>query len=403
VTPTTFGLEELAPAQALRSAVAVGNFDGVHRGHHRLLAALRHEARRLGVPAVVLCLYPHPTSLLRPESAPPTLLWPERRAALLLAGGADAVVFLNTTRDLLSLTAEEFFDRLLVKALQVRALVEGENFRFGRGRKGDVELLRGLCRDAGVEMNVVRLAGGDGAAVSSTRIREAVAAGDVELAADLAGRNHRIRGCVGMGAQRGRTIGFPTANLEDVVGLPPAAGVYVVRARLDDGRSFGGACNVGANPTFAEQQNKFETHLLDFNGDLYGQPLEIEFLRRLRPVKAFASVEDLKSQIHADVNAARDAFAQTPPEPIMPELAATVAEWVRWQAGAALEPIGAGLESASLTEPGVCRLDWRFDGPAPPHVAYDFLFGLEERLRSVFPEVEHVVSLTPEHERRLVR
>jgi riboflavin kinase/FMN adenylyltransferase len=395
VTPTEFHVDDPPPPSATAAAVAIGNFDGVHRGHHRLIAVLRAEARRLGVPAVAVCLFPHPLTLLKPELAPATLLWPERRAAILRAAGADVVVFLRTTRELLSLSAEEFFDRLLLEKLQVRALVEGENFRFGRGRAGDVRLLGELCKKAGVPMTTVSLADDDAAAVSSTRIRAAVMNGDLERAAELAGRNHRIRGVVGVGARRGRTIGFPTANLGDVLGLVPASGVYVVSVRLDDDRVFGGACNVGANPTFADDRVKIETHLLDFHGDLYGQAMEVEFLRRLRPVQSFASAGELTARIRSDVDAARAFIASTPPEPIHPESAATIAEWVRWDSEPSLSPIGVRLEAASFVEPGVLRLDWRVDGSPPAPYAFELMFGLEERLRRVFPEVKHVLPATP--------
>jgi riboflavin kinase / FMN adenylyltransferase len=393
VTPVFFGVDEPVPEFAKRSALAIGNFDGVHRGHHRLLAVLRNEARQLGVPAVALCLYPHPLSLLRPESAPPVLLWPERRAALLRESGADEVVFLRTTPQLLSLTAEEFFCRILIEQLQVRAVVEGQNFRFGRGRTGDVRLLADLCRNADVSMTAVALADDDEAAVSSTRIRDAVVAGNLELAADLAGRRHRIRGRVGEGAKRGRTIGFPTANLVNVLGVVPAPGVYAVVVHLDDGRSFAGACNVGGNPTFGEWNIKIETHLLDFSGDLLGLEIELEFLHRIREVKTFGSVDELVGRIRSDVEAVRAVFDAETRTTLRPELAATIAEWVRWDAEAALKPVGVELASATFTEPGVLRLQWRFDSP-PPHVSFDLLFGMEERLRHAFPEVEHVVAST---------
>src|SRR5262249_25935959 len=159
---------------------------------------------------------------LRPESAPPTLLWPERRAALLRRSGADAVAFLRTSLELLALTAEEFFHRLLLDRFEVRGLLPGEDFHFCRPPARRVRLLRGLCARAGVSLESVALADEDDAAVSSTRIREAIADGAVERAAILAGRNHRIAGRVGIGARRGRTIGFPTANLEALQGLVPA-------------------------------------------------------------------------------------------------------------------------------------------------------------------------------------
>jgi riboflavin kinase/FMN adenylyltransferase len=389
-----FGVDDPAPPGTTDAAVAIGNFDGVHLGHHRLIAVLRAEARRLCVPAVALCLYPHPLSLLRPESAPATLLWPERRAKLLRESGADEVAFLETTPRLLELTAEQFFNDVLLSKLRIRALVEGENFRFGRGRTGDVPTLQRLCREAGVSMTPVSLADDDDSAVSSTRIREAGASGDLAEVEALSGRRHRIRGIVGVGAKRGRTIGFPTANLEQVQGLVPSHGVYAVAVHFDDGRRFAGACNIGPNPTFGEGATKIETHLLDFHEDVYGQPLEVEFIQRLREVKTFSGIEELTGQIHRDVAAAREACGAMTPEPIRRELAQTISEWLKWDAGDSLAPVGISLEGAAFDEPTLLRLDWRIGGAMLPHVAMDLLFGLEERLRKAFPEVDHVTMET---------
>jgi len=396
VTPITFGVDDPAPVSITNAAVAIGNFDGVHVGHRRLIAVLRSEARKLDVPAVVVCLYPHPASVLRPDSAPATLLWPDRRACLLAAAGANRVAFLNVAPKLLALSAEEFFDRVLVGKLRVRALVEGENFRFGKARRGDVALLRRMCQDANVSMTAVPLVDDDGSAVSSTRIREAVAAGDVRVAADMVGRRHCIRGIVGAGARRGRTIGFPTANLASVLGLVPAPGVYSAIARFDDGRTYAAACNIGANPTFDEYAAKIEVHLLDFADDVYGQAMEVEFVDRIREVKTFKGPGELVAQIKADVEQARTDVEALPPRPIQPELAATIAEWVRWETSPSLAPLDVFLEQARFDEPGVLRLDWIFGAALPSHATIDLLFGLEERLREVFPEVDHVASSTPQ-------
>jgi riboflavin kinase / FMN adenylyltransferase len=398
VTPISFGVDDPAPPSITNAAVAIGNFDGVHLGHRRLIAVLRSEARKLGVPAVVVCLYPHPASVLRPDSAPATLLWPERRARLLAAAGADRVAFLNVDPTLLALSPEEFFERVLVGKLRVRALVEGENFRFGKARRGDVSLLRRMCQDANVSMTAVPLVDDEGSAVSSTRIRVALAVGDVRVAAEMVGRRHCIRGIVRAGARRGRRIGFPTANLASVLGLIPAPGVYSAIARFDDDRSFSAACNIGANPTFDEHAAKIEVHLLNFSEDVYGQAMEVEFVDRIREVKMFKGPDDLVAQINADVERARTDVEALPPQPIQSELAATIAEWVRWETSPSLAPLGVVLERARLDEPGVVRLEWRFGAALPTHATFDLLFGLEERLREVFPEVDHVIaSTTPTH------
>jgi riboflavin kinase/FMN adenylyltransferase len=312
------GLDEL-PGPLLGGAVSVGNFDGVHLGHARIVAELKQAAAAIGGPAVVFTFDPHPVRLLRPEKCPPPMTWTDRKAELLGELGVDAMVAYPTDQALLELTADEFFRRIIQGALNARAMVEGPNFCFGRGREGDIERLRGLTAAADVTLVIVeplrveweRV---DGEVVSSSLVRRLIAEGDVRRAAELMTRPYRIRGMVTHGAKRGAGLGFPTANLEAVDTLLPGQGVYAGVGRVA-GRQWPAAVNVGPNPTFAEGTLKVEVHLVGFRGDLYGQPLEVDFLRRLRDIRTFAGVEELKSQLAADVQRARAIAAETPPNP----------------------------------------------------------------------------------------
>ncbi len=300
----TLPWQEIAPTDCRGGALSIGNFDGVHRGHVALLEELRRQATAVGGPAVALTFDPHPLELLRPDTFPPALTTVPQRANLLEAHGVDQVVILRTTRELLGLTAEEFFERVVRGHFATRAMVEGVNFGFGRGRGGNVATLAELCRRDGVELVVVPPLQWNGEDVSSSRIRSALQVGDVRDAAECLGRPYRITGIVGTGQRRGRTLGFPTANLERVTTLIPADGVYAVRAWWDK-QSWPAAANVGPNPTFGEQARKVEVHLIDFNGDLYGQELSVDFLERLRETRPFRGVDELLAQLRIDVERAR--------------------------------------------------------------------------------------------------
>jgi riboflavin kinase / FMN adenylyltransferase len=296
--------EAMPPATCRGGAVAVGNFDGVHRGHQALLAELGAQARRAGGPAVVLTFDPHPLKLLRPEQFMPVLTTPADRAELLRQYGADHVLILKTTPGLLQLTAEQFFEEVVRRRLGARAVVEGANFAFGHNRAGTVETLTALCRRAGLALAVVPPFVQDGVAVSSSRVRDALLRGAVREAAGLLGRPYRLGGTVGVGRRRGASLGFPTANLERVETLIPADGVYAVRAHYQ-GAAWPAAANVGPNPTFGEQARKVEVHLIGFQGDLYGQPLAVDFMERLRDTRPFRGADELVAQLRQDVEQAR--------------------------------------------------------------------------------------------------
>ena len=285
--------------------VAIGNFDGVHRGHQAMFQTLCARARQAGVPAVVVTFDPHPVAVLRPEAAPQPLMSLADRLAQIAECGPDATIVQATTPAFLQLSAREFFDQIVRGRLVARGVVEGENFRFGRGRDGTVRQLAEWCRAEGLDCEIISPVLVEGRSVSSSAIRRLIGEGEVAAAADLLGRPHRVRGQVVHGEARGGKLGFPTANLAGVPTLLPAEGVYAGWAHTPTGR-WGAAINLGPNPTFGVNERKFEVHLLDFQGDLYGQPLEIEFLARLRGTLRFAGIEALLTQIRADVAATRD-------------------------------------------------------------------------------------------------
>jgi riboflavin kinase/FMN adenylyltransferase len=284
--------------------VSIGNFDGVHTGHRKITERLRALADGDGVPAVVLTFEPHPLKLLRPEHVPPSLTTLEHKAELLERAGATCVIAYPTDRKLLQLTPEEFFDAIIVAELGAKGIVEGPNFCFGKDRKGDIGTLRDLCRLRGVALDVLEPVGGE-AMVSSSTIRTLIDEGQMAEAVRLLGHPYRLRGEVVGGAGRGRTIGFPTANLARIETLVPGDGVYGGIARVAD-RSFAAAINVGPNPTFGENNRKVEVHLIDFTGDLYGSWLDVDLLQRIRETRRFESREDLVRQIARDVAVARE-------------------------------------------------------------------------------------------------
>ena len=289
------------PPEAVRGGVvAVGNFDGVHVGHAALIAEAKRMADRLGGPVVPVTFDPHPLALLAPERFQPPLTTAAGRAHRLLEIGADHVVILHTTPELLALSPEYFFETIIGSALSAKGMVEGFNFRFGHNRAGSNDTLRSLCSGAGIEFQEVAAFEAGGKPVSSSRVREALMAGEIDAATALLDRPYRVAGTVVTGAKRGRTIGFPTANLNHVETLLPADGVYAVRALVGT-TPFVAAANVGPNPTFGESARKVEVHLLDFNGNLYGSILAVDFVARLRETQKFSGVEALVEQMTKDV------------------------------------------------------------------------------------------------------
>jgi riboflavin kinase/FMN adenylyltransferase len=305
---SVISLADFAPvAPSLRRAfLAVGNFDGVHRGHANLLARLAARAREHDALAIALTFDPPPAAVLRPESAPVPLTWTERKVELLQAAGASEVGVFQTGRWLLGLTAREFFERVVLGQFQARGMVEGPTFGFGRDRGGDAQLLSAWCAAAGLDFEIVAPTEVDAAIVSSSRIRRCLAEGDVKSAATLLGRPYRLRGIVSHGAARGAGLGFPTANLDEVDTQIPADGVYAALAFIDEQTTARpAAVHIGPNVTFGEQDRKVEAHLLGFSDDLYGRRLVLDFIDHVRPTRKFAGLDELLSQINADVDRVR--------------------------------------------------------------------------------------------------
>ncbi|KRF36372.1 bifunctional riboflavin kinase/FAD synthetase [Nocardioides sp. Soil805] len=302
------------PADLGRTVVTIGNFDGVHLGHRHVLAQARATAGDLGVDTVVVVTFdPHPMAVLRPEHAPPILTSIETRGRLVEETGVDAVLVVPFDREIAGWSPEEFIDRVLVGTLHARAVVVGANFRFGHRAAGDVALLReaGATRDFDVEG--IALDGGP-QVWSSTYIRQCLATGDVAGAAEALGRSFTVRGVVVKGDQRGRELGYPTANVPTPVdGAAPADGVYAGwLTRRDTGERFPAAISVGTNPTFdGERERRVESYVLDRDDlELYGVEVEVEFVERLRGMVKFEGVEALVETMHDDVRRARTVLEQ---------------------------------------------------------------------------------------------
>jgi len=290
------------------SIVAPGNHDGVHLGHRALVSRARELAQRGGLSTTALFFYPNAAAILMPERAPAVLTSPERRTELLLEAGADQVEIQPFDREFAELSPQAFVEKVLIERLRCRGLVVGEDFRFGKRRAGDVKLLRELGRQLGFEVEVLPKLEYRSEAVSSSRIRRALEAGRVEDACAMLGRIHEIEGVVVRGDARGRTIGFPTANLAHVEVLMPGDGVYAVlmrRVDQEDAPRLLGVANLGTRPTF-EAGRSSEGHVLDFDGDLYGARVRVGFVAKLRPEQRFDGVEALVAQLGRDVTAGRE-------------------------------------------------------------------------------------------------
>jgi riboflavin kinase/FMN adenylyltransferase len=295
------------PPECRQGVVTLGHFDGAHLGHAALLGAARALAARLGssVPVVAVTFEPHARAVLRPDlpaPAPLTLL--TDRLDALRTIGADHAVAIAPTTELLGLSAQEFFDRVLVDGLAARGVVEGPDFCFGKGRSGTMQTLCELCRQEGLELIETAPVTLDGEAVSSTRIRVAIESGDVSLAGRLLGRPYRLRGTVVTGDQRGRTLGFPTANLSCAT-LVPGSGVYAAQAILPGGHVWPAAVHLGPLPTFGVKIPRVEAHLIGFEGNLYGELLTLDFIARLREPERFASPDLLAQQLKRDIAMAK--------------------------------------------------------------------------------------------------
>ena len=299
-------LQRIAPGRP--SAVTVGVFDGVHRGHHHLIAALLEEARRESLASAAITFNPHPRTVLHPGAAITYLTSLEERVELLQALGLDAVGVLAFTSELAQLEPREFLG-LLVDELDMRLLVVGPDFAFGRNRAGTVEVSREIGEELGFRVEVAEMLDEGGEKVGSTAVREALDVGDLSRVAELLGRPFSLRGPVVEGDKRGRELGFPTANI--AIGLDralPAHGIYVTRAYVRE-TAYMACTNIGVRPTFeTDGRPTVEAFILDFDSDVYGVEVRIELLERLRGEERFESAGDLVAQMHKDVDQTRDYF-----------------------------------------------------------------------------------------------
>ena len=294
-----------------RSVVTIGAYDGVHRGHQAVIGQVRKEAQQLSCQSVVVTFDKHPASVVRPESAPKLLTDLDQKLELLQQTGIDATLIVEFNRERSTEDPALFVKRVLVDTLRAQVVVVGEDFHFGFNRGGNVAMLRELGKQFDFQVEPVKLiARPDGVEepVSSTSIRRALAGGQVEIATNLLGRAYEMRGVVVNGDKRGRSIGFPTANVEVPNAMClPADGVYAGRFRCDDGSVHECAINLGRRPTFFEHADHslLEAHLLDFSGDLYGQKVSVTFEHFLRSERKFDGLEAIKTQLQLDVAAAR--------------------------------------------------------------------------------------------------
>ena len=296
------------------STVTVGSFDGVHLGHQAVLREIARRAEAAGRVSVLVTFEPHPLEVVNPQAAPPLLTTDPERREILAQLPLDYVLLVRFDRRLASLSPEDFVDQVLLEQCQMRELVIGHDHGFGRGRSGDVDTLRRLGALRGFEVDVVEVVDVGEQHVSSSRIRRAVAGGDLATAARMLGRPYQVSGRVGQGERRGRQIGVPTINLTDIPPqkLLPPDGVYAVRVEWRGGRAEG-MMNQGPKPTFQDGRRSLEAHLFDFDGNLYGEWVRIEWVERLRDVQRFPSVEALKQQLDRDRTRARAVFASAGP------------------------------------------------------------------------------------------
>lgn len=289
-----------------RGCVAsIGNFDGMHRGHQAVVARLREEGTRHALPVTLMTFEPQPQEYFHPQQAPARLMRASDKCMAAAAAGVDRLLCLRFDAGLASLSAQDFIDDILIARLGVKHLVVGDDFRFGKNRTGDFAQLIAAGRTAGFGVESMPRVDVDGARVSSTRVREALAAGELDLAARLLGRAYRISGRVIHGDRRGRTIGVPTANIPLRRRVLPVRGVFIVSVHGLATHALTGVANIGTRPTVDGTRALLEVHVFDFKQEIYGRRIHVDFLHKLRDEQRFASFAELKQRIVADLDEAR--------------------------------------------------------------------------------------------------
>jgi riboflavin kinase/FMN adenylyltransferase len=292
------------------SCLTIGNFDGVHLAHRKLLARVHERARAQNLVSLALTFEPHPRQVLLGKNDPPRLTSPEVKLELMAKSGIEVCMVLPFTRAFASIGPEDFVRDCLVRDLCMKELIVGHDWAFGKGRSGSFETLSALGRQMGFAVERLAPVLVDDAVVSSTRVRDMLRSGDVWDARPLLGRFHKVRGEVIHGADRGgKLLGFPTANIKALDQLLPRTGVYAAWISKGD-KEWAGVANIGTNPTFGGDHLSLEAHIFDYSGDLYGKTVDLHFVQRLRSEKKFAGVEELKARIAEDVKIARRVLAE---------------------------------------------------------------------------------------------
>jgi riboflavin kinase/FMN adenylyltransferase len=293
------------------AAIAIGNFDGVHVGHRALIARARELAARHGCLSAALTFDPHPSVLLAPDRSPRLLTSMARRLELLAEAGLDAVIVEPFTRELAAAPPEAFIDELVIGALRARAIIVGYDFSYGQGRAGTTAMLEEHGRFAGVDIAVVPPVAVGGKVAASTRIRSQLRAGELDRAERMLGRRWDVDGVVVHGAERGRAIGIPTANIATDIDLAIAPGIYAVTLAVEGGPAMPAVASLGTNPTFVDDGKLvLEVHVLDWTGDIYDRRVRTTFVARLRDEQKFDSVASLLAQIERDIADARDSLSR---------------------------------------------------------------------------------------------
>ena len=293
------------------SIITLGNFDGLHLGHQELIRKIIHRAKETGGLSMVVTFRPHPLKILAPEKCPPLISIYEEKIELLDKLGIDVLVKIPFTLDFSAMEPRAFVKDILVDLLGAKEIFVGSNYRFGKGRKGNIQMLRDLGKELGFIVREVEQVSLNSEVISSTRIRQLLINGDVEHAAKLLGRPYALCGVVIKGDGRGKGLGFPTANLAPRHSLIPSNGVYAVRLLVRD-KYYDGIVNIGLRPTFDAKSMAIEVHIFDFNEDIYGEEMTVYFANKIREEKKFDSADSLIGQITKDISAAKTILAKNP-------------------------------------------------------------------------------------------
>lgn len=295
------------------SVLTLGNFDGLHMGHQELVRMIIHRAKEIGALSMVVTFRPHPLKVLAPEKCPPLISIYEEKIRLFEKLGIDVLVKIPFTLEFSTMSPEDFVRDILCETLGAREIFVGYNYRFGKGREGDIRKLRALGEKYGFKVREIEQIAVDGEVVSSSKIRTLLKEGEVEHAARLLGRTYAITGIVVRGDGRGKGLGFPTANIASKHTIIPSDGVYAVRLVVRE-RAYDGIANIGMRPTFSKKALAIEVHVFNFNEDIYGEDISLCFIRKIRQEKKFKGAEALVSQISADIEVAKEILASHPAE-----------------------------------------------------------------------------------------